>query len=110
LTTYNHVSKVIIPKTFALQILFCLIIHILEKRRHQFYQLSTLKVKREKQKKRKREEESPCLKNTAKTISASNKLTFGMLISFLESKACYQRYLDDCSNARQSSFPTKIPK
>jgi len=47
--------------------------------------------------KKERGGESPCVKDTTKTISDSSKLIFCMPISFLKSKAFYQRYLDYCS-------------
>ena len=54
-----------------------------EKRRHQFLPIVFAKIlKRVKEKERERGGEFPCLKDTTKTIYASNKLISSMQISY----------------------------
>jgi hypothetical protein len=74
---------VIIQKHSLYKNVFRLTVHILEKRCHQFLPIVyAKKLKREKEKERERGGESPCLKDTTKTIYASNKLIFSMQISY----------------------------
>ncbi len=82
----------ITQKTFVLQKLFRLTVHILEKWRHQFLPIVYLqKVKKRETEKRERGGESPCLKDTTKTIYVFNKLIFSLQILILVSEACYQK-------------------
>jgi hypothetical protein len=80
-----------------------LIIHILEKTAPILLPIVCVKIReKEREEKTERERVLLFLKGAVKNVFTPHflELILSILIDSLKSEACYQRYLDDCSNAR----------